>query len=94
MPRLPDISGRQAVAAFQKAGFEDQHLPSGSGPTAVERLPGHLGALRAAGPNRGETSLVDCVSREFMRLQGLRDVLALDPHFAEAGDRLLPAARK
>lgn len=22
MPRLPDISGRQAVAAFQKAGFE------------------------------------------------------------------------
>ena len=44
--------------------------------------------------DRRRLSLVDCVSLEFMRAQGLRDVLALDPHFTEAGCRLLPPARK
>ncbi|MGH7322705.1 MAG: type II toxin-antitoxin system VapC family toxin [Candidatus Rokuibacteriota bacterium] len=52
---------------------------------AVERL------LRA---DRRRLSLVDCVSLEFMQSRGLRDVLALDPHFAEAGCRLLPPLRK
>ena len=44
--------------------------------------------------DRRRLSLVDCVSLEFIRAQGFRDVLALDPHFAEAGCRLLPPARK
>jgi len=42
--------------------------------------------------DRRRLSLVDCVSLEFMRSRGLRDALALDPHFAEAGYRLLPPA--
>ena len=51
---------------------------------AVERL------LRE---DRRRLSLVDCVSLEFMRSQGLRDALALDSHFADAGHRLIPTSR-
>jgi len=40
--------------------------------------------------DRRRLSLVDCVSLEFIRSAGLRDVLSLDRHFAEAGLRLLP----
>jgi len=39
--------------------------------------------------DRRRLSLVDCVSLEFIRSHGIRDVLALDPHLAEAG-QLLP----
>ena len=52
------------------------------------------GMERLLREDRRRLSLVDCVSLEFMRSQGLRDVLALDPHFADAGCRLLPPARK
>lgn len=44
--------------------------------------------------SRRRLSLVDCVSLEFMRSQGLHDVLALDPQFTEAGYHLLPVGRK
>ena len=40
----------------------------------------------------GDLSLVDCVSFEFMRAQGLREALALDEDFASAGYRLLPTS--
>ena len=40
--------------------------------------------------DRRELSLVDYVSFEFMRAEGLRDALALDADFAVAGYRLLP----
>ncbi len=40
--------------------------------------------------NRRNLSLVDCVSFEFMDAQGLREALALDQHFVEAGYRLIP----
>ena len=40
--------------------------------------------------NRRQLSLVDCVRLEFIRSEGIRDVLVLDPHFAEVGCRLLP----
>lgn len=43
--------------------------------------------------DRRRLSLVDCVSFEHMTAMGVRDALALDPHFAEAGFRLLPAVR-
>ena len=52
------------------------------------------GLERLLREDRRQLSLVDCVSMEFMRQEGVRDVLALDPHFAEAGFRLLPSARK
>jgi predicted nucleic acid-binding protein len=52
------------------------------------------GMERVLREDRRQLSLVDCVSIEFMRSQGVQDVLALDPHFAEAGYRLLPPARK
>ena len=44
--------------------------------------------------NRRRLSLVDCVSFEFMRQQGISDVLGLDRHFEEAGYRLLAARRR
>lgn len=52
------------------------------------------GMERLLREDRRRLSLVDCVSVEFMRSQGLRDVLALDPHFTEAGYRLLPSTPK
>ena len=47
------------------------------------------GTERLLREDRRRLSLVDCVSLEFIRSRGLRDVLALDPHFPEAGCRLL-----
>jgi predicted nucleic acid-binding protein len=40
--------------------------------------------------NRRRLSLVDAVSLEFMRSEGIGTALALDPHFREAGITLLP----
>ena len=48
------------------------------------------GINRLLREDRRHLSLVDCVSLEFIRSAGLRDVLGLDRHFAEAGVRLLP----
>ncbi len=47
------------------------------------------GVRRLSRENRRRLSLVDCVSFEFMRQQGMDDVLGLDPHFEEAGYTLL-----
>ena len=52
------------------------------------------GARRLSMENRRRLSLVDCVSFEFMRRQGISDVLGLDRHFEEAGYRLLPEGRR
>ena len=52
------------------------------------------GARRLSMENRRRLSLVDCVSFEFMRQQGISDVLGLDRHFEEAGYRLLPERRR
>jgi predicted nucleic acid-binding protein len=46
------------------------------------------GIERLLREDRRRLSLVDCVSLEFIGSHGLRDVLALDPHFSEAGCRL------
>lgn len=51
------------------------------------------GTERLLREDRRRLSLVDSVSLEFIRSRGLRDVLALDPHFSQAGCRLLPLAR-
>lgn len=52
------------------------------------------GMERLLREDRRRLSLVDCVSLEFMRSEGLREALALDVNFAQAGYRLLPPARK
>ena len=52
------------------------------------------GARRLSMENRRRLSLVDCVSFEFMRQQGISDVLGLDRHFVEVGYRLLPGQRR
>lgn len=52
------------------------------------------GTERLLREDRRHLSLVDCVSLEFIRSQGLRDVLALDTEFAQAGCRLLPTPRE
>lgn len=51
------------------------------------------GLERLLRENRRQLSLVDCVSLECMRLLDLREALALDSHFAEAGYRLVPGLR-
>jgi predicted nucleic acid-binding protein len=51
-----------------------------------------LGTDRLWREDRRQVSLVDCVSFEFMSLQGLGTALAVDPHFAEAGFVVLPNA--
>jgi predicted nucleic acid-binding protein len=51
------------------------------------------GMRRLLREDRRRVSLVDCVSLEVMRSLGLREALALDRHFAEAGHRLLPRWR-
>ena len=48
------------------------------------------GIDRLCREDRRDLSLVDCVSFDFMRAQGLREALALDADFASAGYRLLP----
>jgi hypothetical protein len=66
-------------------------------PDAIVRVAETLhrkGVERLLREDRRRLSLVDCVSLEFIRARGLRDVLALDAHFAEAGCRLSPPARK
>ncbi len=44
--------------------------------------------------DRRRLSLVDCVSLEYIRSEGMRDVLSLDSHFTQAGCRLLPSTRE
>ena len=44
--------------------------------------------------DRRRLSLVDCVSLEYIRSEGILDVLALDSHFTQAGCRLLPSTRE
>ena len=52
------------------------------------------GTRRLSMEDRRRLSLVDCVSFEFMRQQGISDVLGLDRHFEEAGYRLLTRRRR
>lgn len=60
----------------------------------VSELLHRKGMERLIREDRRSLSLVDCVSFEFMRSQGLTDVLALDAHFAAEGFRLVPPAGK
>jgi predicted nucleic acid-binding protein len=62
----------------------------------VEWVGGDLharGYQRLLREDRRRLSLVDCVSFEHMETLGIRDAMALDAHFAEAGFRVLPATR-
>jgi uncharacterized protein len=49
-----------------------------------------LGVDRLWREDRRHVSLVDAVSFEFMRTEGLETALAIDPHFAQAGFAVLP----
>jgi predicted nucleic acid-binding protein len=50
-----------------------------------------LGVDRLWRLDRRQISVVDSVSFEFMGRQGIHTALAADPHFAEAGFKVLPA---
>lgn len=68
--------------------FADKLLPL----CAVEWVTEGLyrrGMARLFRANQRDLSLVDCVSFEFLESEGIRDVVALDRHFAQAGFRLL-----
>ena len=43
--------------------------------------------------NRRDLSLIDCVSFEGMRQQGVQRAFTFDPHFAEQGFECVPAAK-
>jgi len=49
-----------------------------------------LGADRLWREDRRHMSLVDCISFELMKREGIRTAFAIDPHFTEAGFDLLP----
>ncbi len=49
------------------------------------------GVERLLKAGRRHVSLVDCVSFAFMSQEGLTAAVATDPHFQEAGFKLLPA---
>lgn len=72
--------------------FEDNIVPLLSVVWVSQDLHGK-GLARLLREDRRSLSLVDCVSLEFIRSLGLRDVLGLDHHFEEAGCRLLPLTR-
>jgi len=71
----------------------DQHMAPALSVEWVSQGLHRKGVERLLREDRRRLSLVDCVSLEFMHAQGLRDALALDPHFEEAGYRLLPPRR-
>ena len=48
-----------------------------------------LGTERLWREDRRDLSLVDCVSFEFMKAEGLTTAFAVDRHFSDAGFRLL-----
>ena len=52
-----------------------------------------VGTDRLWREDRRQLSLVDAVSFEFMKHQGIRVALAVDPHFAAAGFDVVPASR-
>jgi predicted nucleic acid-binding protein len=52
-----------------------------------------LGTDRLWREDRRQVSLVDAVSFAFMKHQGLRVALAVDPHFAAAGFEVVPGSR-
>lgn len=72
--------------------FDDDVLPAVRVRWVDEHLY-RLGVDRLRREDRRQISLVDCVSFEFMVYQGIDAALAVDPHFAEAGFRVLPAGR-
>lgn len=71
--------------------FDEEVLPAVQVRWVDEHLY-RLGTERLWREDRRQISLVDCVSFEFMRVQGLAEALAVDPHFEEAGFEVLPRA--
>ncbi len=71
--------------------FDDEVLPVVRVRWVDEALY-RLGTDRLWREDRRHLSLVDTVSFEFMRTEGISSVLAVDPHFAAAGFRVLPEA--
>lgn len=69
--------------------FDEDVLPAVRIEWIDERLY-RRGVDRLGREDRRQLSLVDCVSFEFMRDQGLTTALAVDAHFAEAGFHVVP----
>ena len=69
--------------------FDDEVLPAVQVRWVDEALY-RSGTDRLWREDRRQLSLVDAISFEFMRIEGITTALAADPHFAEAGFRVLP----
>jgi predicted nucleic acid-binding protein len=70
--------------------FDEEVLPTVRVRWVDEQLY-RLGTERVWREDRRHLSLVDAISFEFMRVQGLGAALAVDPHFGEAGFEVLPS---
>lgn len=70
--------------------FDERIVPLLAVRWVSEALHGR-GMRRLLQADRRHLSLVDCVSFETMRAEGLTVAFALDQHFAETGFRLVPA---
>jgi uncharacterized protein len=69
--------------------FDEEVLPAVRVRWVDEHLY-RLGTERLWREDRRHLSLVDCVSFEFMRVQGIGTALAVDPHFEDAGFAVRP----
>lgn len=80
---------QQRIGLAAARDFDEEVLPALRVRWVDEHLC-RLGTERLWREDRRHLSLVDCVSFEFMRGQGLGAALAVDPHFEEAGFEVLP----
>jgi len=72
--------------------FDDELLPAVQVRWVDEELY-RLGADRLWREDRRQLSLVDCVSLEFMKREGLTTALAVDPDLQQAGIDVVPSGR-
>lgn len=71
--------GVEAVRVLQEDILPIMHIEW------VDETTHHRGISALFAASRRKLSLVDCVSFEFMRRLGIRNVLACDKHFSEQG---------
>lgn len=79
---------QQRIGLSASRDFDEQVLPIVRVRWVDEALY-RLGTERFWREDRRRLSLVDCVSFEFMKAEGLTTAFAVDRHFSDAGFRLL-----
>jgi len=86
--RFPGGRGSCRAVSSADPARQEPRPPGSSGADGLEPTPVGVTALLAAGHR--QLSLVDCVSFEVMRREGIRRVFAFDAHFADHGFDTIP----